>query len=44
MFKLRFCDLVEAGEITQQEADAFKNFIDLQNVPTFNLYIYGRLG
>ncbi len=44
MFKLRFCQIVEAGDITQQEADAFKNFIDMQNVPTFNLYIYGRLG
>jgi hypothetical protein len=44
IFKLRFCNLVEAGDITQEEANAFKSFIDLQNVPTFNLYIYGRLG
>lgn len=44
MFKIRFAQLVESGGITQADADAFKNFIDMNNVPSFNLYIYGKLG
>jgi len=35
---------VEQQQITQEEADAFKNFINLNNVPTVNLYIYTKLG
>lgn len=44
MFKLRFAFLVEEGEISKEDADNFKNFIDMANVPTFNIYIYAKLG
>jgi len=36
--------LVESGQVTDAEADAFRNFIDMHNVPSFNLYIYAKLG
>lgn len=44
MFAIRFCQLIEQGTVTQDEADAFQKFIDMSNVPSFNLYIYAKLG
>jgi hypothetical protein len=44
MFAIRFCQLIEQGTVSQQEADAFQKFIDMANVPSFNLYIYAKLG
>lgn len=44
MFRLRYAYLVNEGKITQQEADAFRDFIDYSGQPTFNLFIYGKLG
>lgn len=44
MFKLRFSYLVQEGHISTQDAENFKQFIELANVPTFTLYLYGRLG
>jgi len=43
-FRMRFAYLVKEGIISQQEAKSFRNFTDLANVPTFNLYIYAKLG
>jgi hypothetical protein len=44
MFKQRFADEVEAGNISDEDAKSFKKFIDLSNEPTFNLIIYTKLG
>lgn len=44
IFKVRFAQLVEEGHISSQDADEFKKFVGLHNTPTFNLYLYGRLG
>jgi hypothetical protein len=44
MFKLRFAVMVNEGQISQGDADAFKDFVNLQNMPSMNVYIYGRLG
>lgn len=44
IFKVRVAQLAEDGQISQQDVDAFKRFVNLQNQPTFNLYLYGRLG
>jgi hypothetical protein len=44
MFSLRFAYLVHDGQISQADADAFRQFVDLSHAPTFNMYIYGRLG
>jgi len=44
MFKLRFAQAVQKGDISQADAEAFKSFISMNNAPTFNLYIYGKLG
>jgi len=44
MFKQRFADEVEAGNISEEDAKSFKKFIDLSNEPTFNLIIYTKLG
>lgn len=44
MFSLRFSYLVQEGQISQEDADAFRQFVDLSHAPTFNMYIYGRLG
>ncbi len=44
IFQIRFAKLVESGQVTDAEADAFRNFIDMHNVPSFNLYIYAKLG
>lgn len=44
IFKLRFAQLVEQGDISQEDADRFREFIDISNMPTFNIYIYARLG
>ena len=44
MFRLRFAYLVEEGEISTQDAEEFKNFIDYSSHLTFTMYLYGRLG
>lgn len=44
MFKLRFAYLVDEGQISKQDAENFKQFTDLYSEPSFNLYLYGKLG
>jgi hypothetical protein len=44
MFKLRFAGLVEEGEISKEDAEAFRNFVDFSSHPTMTMYLYGRLG
>ena len=43
-FKSRFAQILEEGEITQEEADNFVNFVEMNNIPSLNLYIYAKLG
>jgi len=42
--KLRYIDLIEEGKITKEEGDSFFKFVDMQGVPSMNLFIYGKLG
>jgi hypothetical protein len=44
MFKLRVAYLIEEGQISKEDADAFVKFTSLHHQPTFNLYLYGKLG
>jgi len=44
MFRLRFAYLVDQEKISDAEATNFKNFIDYANQPTFNIFIYAKLG
>lgn len=44
MFKLRVAYLVQQGEISQEDANAFMKFTSLNSQPTFSIYIYGKLG
>lgn len=44
MFKLRVAFLVQEGEISQEDADAFRKFTSLNSQPTFSIYLYGKLG
>jgi len=44
MFKVRLAYLVQQGQVSQEDADAFRRFTSLSSQPTFSLYIYGRLG
>ncbi len=44
MFKLRVANLLEQGQVSEEDVDLMKKFTSLQNQPSFNLYIYGRLG
>jgi len=44
MFRLRFAQLVEAGEISEADAQTFAKWVNLTNTPTFNIYIMGRTG
>jgi len=41
---MRFAQAVDQGEISEQDAELFKEFVDLTHVPTFNIYIYAKLG
>ena len=43
-FQARFAHLVSEGEISEEDAANFREFVDMTNVPTFNLYIYAKLG
>ena len=44
MFKLRFAYLVQEGKISESDADAFSQYVDLQGGASFNTYIYTNLG
>lgn len=44
MFRLRFAQLVEAQEISEQDAQTFSRWVGLTEHPTFNIYIMGRTG
>ena len=44
MFKLRFAYLVNEGKISESDANNFRKFIDYSSEPSFNLYIYAKLG
>ena len=44
VFKTRFDELVSEGKLTDQEASAFKEFVSLSNEPSFNMFIYAKLG
>ena len=40
--KLRFAYLVEQGEISQEDADTFKRYVDLNGTLSLNLYFWGK--
>lgn len=44
MFKLRFAYLVEEGKISESDAAAFRNYVDLQGDGSFTSYLYTNLG
>lgn len=44
IFRLRFAQLVEAGEISESDAQSFTRWVGLYDHPTFNLYILARTG
>lgn len=44
MFRLRFAQLVEAGEIAESDASDMSRWIDLAGHPTFSIYIMARQG
>jgi len=43
-FRVHFARAVEAGRISEADADAFVRFVNLNNAPSFNIYILGRTG
>lgn len=44
MFKLRFAYLVQEGVVSESDASAFREFVDLQGGASFNTYLYTTLG
>lgn len=44
VMRRQFAALTESGEISKADADAAEKFIELSNIPSVNMYIYGRLG
>lgn len=44
MLRLRFSYLVLENEISKEDADNFREFINLKSIPTVNMYIYSKLG
>lgn len=42
VFKVRFAYLVEQGEISSEDADAFTRYVDLNGALSFNLYFWGQ--
>ncbi len=43
-FKVLFNKLHHDGQISDTDAENFRRFVGLQSVPTFNIYIYSKLG
>jgi len=44
MFRLRFAQLVEAGEISESDANTFSRWVDMTGYPTFSIYMMARTG
>jgi hypothetical protein len=44
MFKLRFAYLVQEGKISDSDANAFRQYTNLQGGASFNTYLYTHLG
>lgn len=44
MFRLRFAQLVQEGEISEADATTFSQWVDMTGHPSFNLYIMARQG
>lgn len=44
IFRCRFAQLVEAGEISEEDAKTFSSWVGLTGHPTFNIYILARTG
>lgn len=44
MFKLRFAYLVEEGKISESDAAAFRDYVDLSGGASFTNYLYASLG
>lgn len=44
MFKLRFSYLVEEGKISESDAAAFRDYVDLNGGASFTSYIYASMG
>mmetsp|Transcript_1807 Transcript_1807/g.1253 ORF Transcript_1807/g.1253 Transcript_1807/m.1253 type:complete len:140 (-) Transcript_1807:185-604(-) len=44
VLKSAFANLVQEQQISQEDADAFSKFINLNNIPTVNLFIYAKQG
>ena len=44
MFKLRFAYLVEEGKISESDAAAFRDYVDLAGGASFTTYLYASLG
>jgi len=36
--------MVQEGQISESDANAFTSFVNLKNMPSMNIYILGRLG
>ncbi len=44
MFRLRFAQLVESKEISEEDAETFSRWINMNGQPSFNVYIMARCG
>ena len=44
MFKVRFAQLVNEKKISDNDADAFRDYVDLQGGASFTSYLYTNLG
>lgn len=44
IFRLRFAQLCEAGEISDEDAQAFNKWVGMTGQPSFNIYIMARTG
>jgi len=42
--QLKFSTIVEAGEVTEEEANEANKFLDLKGITSLNLFIYIQLG
>ena len=44
MFRLRFARLVESGEISAADSNAFSKWVGMTGHPTFSIYMMARSG
>jgi hypothetical protein len=41
--RVRFAYLVQEGAITEEDANAFKDFVNLTKIPSVSLYLLGKV-